>query len=157
MASKERALDIFWLLGQLDKKRHDVWDELTDEQRKEVSPYMILRWLAGNLDEPEQLVNLADEAAPLVFDFGNDKELMLKVLTACTVGGPKRYSWVNFKVAGGKKSSLAQRLVEEAYKLPPKQAKEVMPLFSKEQLFELAEQQGWQADEVKELKKELGK
>ena len=35
MAAKERALDIFQLLGDIDKKNYGLWDKLTDEQKKE--------------------------------------------------------------------------------------------------------------------------
>jgi hypothetical protein len=152
----ERALDIFWLLGQLDRKNHDVWEGLTEEQRKEVSPYVILRWLAGNVEEPEQLVNLADIAAPYAFEFGDEKDLMLKVFAACTVGGPKRYNWVNYKVTA-KRKNRAVGLVAETYKWPLRHAAEALHMFTNEELLELAQLQGWQADEVKDLKKELAK
>ena len=152
----ERALDLFWLLGQLDKKNFDVWEGLTEEQRKEVSPYMLLRWLAGSIDEPEQLVNLADIAAPLTFDLADKKELMLKVFAACTVGGAKRYAWANFKIAT-KKKSLARDLIATTYRWSKKQAAEARHMFTNDEILELAQAQGWQADEVKELKKELTK
>jgi len=152
----ERALDLFWLLGQLDKKKFGVWDTLTEEQRKEVSPYMLLRWLAGNLDEPEQLVNLADIAAPLTFDLADKKGLMLDLFTACTVGGPKRYTWTNYKITV-KKKSLARDLIAKTYRWSMKQAAEARHMFTNDDLLELAKDQGWQADEVKELKKELTK
>lgn len=152
----ERALDLFWLLGQLDRKKFGLWETLTEEQRKEVSPYMLLRWLSGNLDEPEQLVNLADIAAPLTFDLAHKKDLMLDLFAACTVGGPKRYNWVNYKIAT-KKKSLARDLIAKTYKWTLKQADEARHMFTNDELLELAQDQGWQADEVKELKKELAK
>lgn len=152
----ERALDLFWLLGQLDRKKFGLWDTLTEEQQKEVSPYMLLRWLAGNLDEPEQVVNLADIAAPVTFDLADKKDLMLDLFAVCTVGGPKRYSWVNFKVAT-KRKGKALGLIAKAYKWPLKHAAEALHMFTTDELIELAQDQGWQADEIKELKKELAK
>jgi len=152
----EHTLDIFWLLSQLDKKQHDVWEGLTDEQKKEVSPYVILRWMAGNIDEPEQLVNLGDIASLYAFELGDEKELLLKVLAACSVGGPKRYSWVPFKVTA-KRKNKALGLIASTYRWPMKHAAEAIHMFTIEELVQMAQDQGWQADELKDLKKELAK
>lgn len=153
MAAKERTLDIFWLLGQLDAKNFDVWDTLTEEQRKEVSPYVIMRWLMG-CAEPEQLVMLGDIANPCLFDFNDKKDLMLKILTTCTAGGSKRYKWVNPK-GSSKTASKALRLIASAYGMPLRHAADVRPLFKPDELIALAEAQGFQKDEIAELKKEL--
>lgn len=149
----ERTLDIFWLLGQLDAKNFDVWAQLTEAQRKEVSPYVILRWLAGCSD-PEQLVMLGEVASTCLFDFGDKPEFMLKVLAACTVNGSKRYKWVSPKGAT-KSSSKALQLIAHTYKMPLKHAADVRPLFTSAEVLELAEAQGWQKDELVDLKKEL--
>lgn len=151
--AKERALDIFWLLGQLDRKNFNLWSELTEEQRKEVSPYVILRWLMGT-DEPEQLIKLAELANSSLFDLADKKELMLMVLAASTVGGPKRYSWVTPK--GAAKSGRAVQLIAQTYRMPLKHATDVRPLFAAADIVALAEAQGWQKDELKDLQKELG-
>lgn len=149
----DRKLDIFWLLGQLDSKNFDLWDQLTEEQRKEVSPFVILRWLSGCSD-PEQLVLLGEVACSCLFEFGQKKELMLKVLTACTANGKKRYKWLSPKGAV-KASSKAVRLIAETYSMSLAHAAEVRPQFTVDELLALAEAQGWQKDEQKDLQKEL--
>jgi hypothetical protein len=151
--SVDRKVDLFWLLGQLDAKNFDLWDQLTEEQRKEVSPYMILRWLAG-CNDPEQLVMLGEVANACLFEFGNKKDLMLKVLTACTASGSKRYKWTAPKGAV-KSSSKALQLIADTYKMPLRHAIDVRPLFTNAEVTALAEAQGWQKDELAELKKEL--
>lgn len=149
----ERTLDIFWVLNQLDSKNFELWDQLSEDQRKEVSPFVILRWLTGCAD-PEQLVMLGEVASACLFEFGAKKELMLKVLAACTANGGKRYKWVNPK-GTSKTSSKALELIALTYKMSPKQAVEVLPLFTAAEITELAEAQGWQKDELKDLQKEL--
>lgn len=149
----ERTLDIFWLLNQLDSSNFDLWDQLTEEQRKEVSPFVILRWLSG-CNDPEQLVMLGDIAATYLFDFGQKKELMLKVLTACTCNGGKRYKWANPK-GTTKTSSKALQLIALTYGMSLKQAAEVRPQFTADEVVALAEAQGWQKDELSDLQKEM--
>jgi hypothetical protein len=151
--TQTRTLDIFWVLNQLDSKNFELWDQLTEDQRKEVSPFVILRWLTGCAD-PEQLVMLGEVASACLFEFGQQKELMLKVLAACTANGGKRYKWVNPKGAT-KSSSKAVQLIALTYKMSLRQATEVRPQFTAEEIVELATAQGWQKDEVKELQKEL--
>lgn len=148
-----RKVDIFWVLNQLDGKNFELWDQLNEDQRKEVSPFVILRWLTGCAD-PEQLVMLGEVASTCLFDFGQKKELMLKILAACTVNGAKRYRWVNPK-STTKSSSKALQLISLTYRMSPKQAAEVRPQFTIEEIVELATAQGWQKDELSDLQKEL--
>lgn len=149
--AKEKALDIFALFGELDRKNFDLWETWTEEQRKEFSPFMTLRWLAGT-HEPEQLVKLGDIACACLFEFSDKKELMLKVLTACTASGPKRYKWMPPKGAA-KSSSKMLELVAETYGMPQRHARDLMSLFSKDELTELGRAAGMQDDEVKEALK----
>ncbi len=137
--AKEHVLDVFWVLGELDRKNYGLWDQLTEEQRKEISPYMLLRWLAG-CDEPEQLVRLGDVAALCIFELGQQKELLLKLLTACTVGGSKRYQWANFK--GASKKTKALELIAKVYNMPMRHAEDIASLFSPDELKELALREG---------------
>lgn len=145
----DRKLDLFALLTSLDEHDFGAWSRLSEEERKEVSPYMLLRWLSG-CNDPEQLVNLGHIAAPCIFEFGKKPELALMVLAACTVNGHKRYKWTAPKTTP--KASKAIDLIAAAYKMPRKHAVDVLPMFSKEEIVELAEAQGWQKDEIKELK-----
>lgn len=150
----ERSVDIFWVLNQLDAKNFELWEQLDEQQRKDISPYVILRWLAGCSD-PEQLVKLGEIACSCLFEFGSKKELMLKVLAACTVNGSKRYKWINPKGAS-KSSSKALELIAMSYGLSLKHANDVRAQFTAAEIIELAEAQGWQKPEIKELQKELG-
>lgn len=144
-------VDIFWLLGQLDRKNYNVWNELTEDQRKSVTPYVLTMWMAGT-DDFEQLEKLGMIAAPCVFDFGNKPELMIKVLTACNTNGIKRYEWCAPK--NEKKFSRTIQLIASVYKMSHSHASDVISLFSWDDIEELARVQGYQQDEIKELKKE---
>lgn len=152
--SKERQLDIFDLLSKIDKKDFSIWDSLTEAQKKEFSPFIVLRWMAG-CNDPVQLIFLNEIVNPLVFTFGDQKEKLLKLLTVCSNGQSKRYSWVNYKLGGSKKMRKSVELIAHHYRLSPKEAEDSRKLFSDAEILELAEIEGWQKDEIAELKKEL--
>lgn len=152
--AKERALDIFGLLGQIDRKNYYIWDDLTDEQRKEFSPLVTMRWLAGCTD-PVQLIFLNDIVNVNGFLLGDHKEFLLKLLTVCSNGKQKRYQWINYKIGGSKKLRKSVELIAAHYRLGPKEAEDTRRLFSEEELIELAEAEGWQKDEIKEIQKEF--
>lgn len=154
--AKERALDIFTLLEQIDRKNYQLWDSLTEEQRKEFSPLVTLRWMAGTTD-PVQIIFLNEIMNPTIFPLGDKKEFLLKLLTVCSNGKLKRYQWINYKVGGSKKMKKSVELIASHYKLGPKEAEDTRRLFNEEELIELAEANGWQKDEIKELLGELRK
>ena len=154
--AKVRALDIFTLLDQVDRKNYAIWDSLTDEQMKEFSPLVTLRWMAGCTD-PVQLIFLNEIVNTTVFTLGEHKEFLLKLLTVCSNGKSKRYQWINYKLGGSKKMKKAVELVMNHYRLSPKEAEDTRKLFSDEEILALAEEQGLQKDEIKELLGELRK
>lgn len=153
--SKTRALDIFTLLGEIDRKNYGLWDTLSEEQKKEFSALVAMRWMAGTTDQ-RQIIFLNEIVNTAVFNIGDHKELLLKLLTVCASGGKRRYTWINFKVGGSKKIKRSVELVAEHYHMSNKEAEDTARLFSPQELMELGELQGLQKDELKELKKEVG-
>lgn len=152
--SKERALDIFVLLDQLDRKNYELWETLTDEQRKEFAPLVVTRWMAG-CDDAFQIVMLNEVMNIAVFPLGDRKSLLMRLLTVCSSGRRKRYKWVNFKTGGTKQCKRAIELIAATYHLSRSEAADTLKLFKPDELIALAEETGWQKDEIKELQKEL--
>lgn len=152
-----RALDIFELLGQLDRKNYQLWDQLSEEQRKAFSPLVTLRWMAGTSDHM-QIVMLNELINPLVFSFGAErKPVLMQLMTVCTSGRAQRYSWPAYNIKSSKKISKAIQAVAEFYQLNESDAEDTRQLFNDEEVLDLADQLGWQKDEVKDLKDELKK
>lgn len=150
---KPRALDIFTLLDQIDKKNYYIWDSLTEEQRKEFSPLIVMRWMAGCTD-PAQIVFLNDIVNVSVFVLGNHKEFLLKLLTVCSNGKQKRYQWINYRMTKQtKKNQKVIELISSFYKMSYKDAEDSVKLFSTEEIMELGEMSGLQKEELKDLKK----
>jgi hypothetical protein len=155
MATKERALDIFWLLDQFNRKDYSLWEKLTDEQKKEFSPLVVMRWLAGT-DDPAQLIFLNEIVNVSIFSLPNHPELLFKLLQVCCQGATRRHSWINYKVSGSsKKSKRSVELIAAHYHLTLKEAEDSRRLFSPEEILELGELHGLQKEELNELKKEI--
>jgi hypothetical protein len=149
----ERKLDLFWLLGELNKKNYELWDKLDDDQKKEISFYTLTMWLASTNDF-EQLYDLGTIGASYVFELNKHPQLMLLLLTSCTTKTNKRYTWLAPKnIKSGDKNAIS--LIADVYRTSLKEAKDLLPLFSSKEILELAEYQGWQPDEIKQLKKSL--
>lgn len=153
--AKERSLDVFDLLSKIDRKDYEIWDNLNEEQKKEFAPLVVMRWMAG-CGDPVQLIFLNEIVNTSVFQLGDHKELLLKLLTVCSNGKSKRYSWINYKVSNGsKKSKKVNELIATHYHMSLKEADEARPLFSEQEILELAEMHGLQKEEIAEIKKEL--
>jgi len=155
MSEKKRALDIFYLLGEIDRKNYTVWDTLTDEQKKEFSPLVTMRWMAGTTDQ-RQLIFLNELVNTSVFNLGDHKELLLKLLTVCSGGDKKRYQWINYKLTSNKKAKRAVELVAQHHRVSLREAGQLVKLYSPKELMELAESHGLQKEELRDLKKEIG-
>jgi len=153
--AKERALDIFMLLGEIDKKNYNVWDSLSEDQKKEFSALVTMRWMAGTTDE-RQIIFLNEVVNLAVFNLPDHRELLLKLLTVCSSGETRRYTWINYKLGGAKKNKKAVELIAEHYQMSLRDAEDTVRLFSPDEIMELGEDCGLQKDELKLLKKECG-
>jgi hypothetical protein len=155
MAAKERSLDIFDLLKTLDQKNLHIWENLSEDQQKEFSPLVTLKWLRGT-SNLEQLTYLNELVNPIVFHLGSEKEFILKMMAVCTSGGTKRYSWQPAKTASSKKKDeLKIKVITNSTGHSRKKIRDIESIFSDDQVIEMAENLGWQKEELAQLKKEL--
>lgn len=151
--AKEFALDIFHLLGQIDKKDTLFYSKLTDEQRKAYSPLVSMRWMSGTSDE-RQIIYLNELVNRFVFNMGDHKELLFKLQCAASSGTPRRYNWMAAKTSGGKKNKGLD-IVMQYYDYGVREAKAAMQLLGNEDILLMAEELGFQKEELAKLKKEL--
>ena len=150
--AKEFALDIFHLLGQIDKKDTLFYSKLTDEQRKAYSPLVSMRWMSGTSDE-RQIIYLNELVNRFVFNMGDHKELLFKLQCAASSGTPRRYNWMAAKTSGGKKNKGLD-IVMQYYDYGVREGKAAMALLGSEDILLMAEELGYQKEELAKLKKE---
>lgn len=152
---KSFALDIFEVLRKLSTGDTQLYDSLTDEERKSISPLVVMRWMSGTSDM-RQIVMLNEFVNPFVFSIGgNHKELLVKLLAVASSKQPHRYKWVPIKKKEGKESALSIKVLMEAYEYSAREVREIIRHVSPAEIYEIAEQLGWQSDELKKLKKEI--
>ncbi len=153
--AKERKLEIFPFLTKLSTKDWEYYEALDDDQKKEVSPYVIMRWLSG-VSDARQVFFLNVAVNPYAFSLQKHKGLLIKLMTICTSGRKQRCKWI--KMAKRKKpSSKIIDLVKSYFSYSSVEAEEALPLLDDETLLEYAKQLAYQPEEIKQLKRDLKK
>lgn len=149
MANRD-AFDLFAALDSLTAGDLTWYDRLSPEGKKAAAPLIIMRWLCGTSDAA-QIVRLNEFANRYVFSLGQDKALLFKLLAAATTKRPKRYYWL--KGPGAVTKKLALEVAKEYYGWSTREA-ELQPIAA-EDTIKMAEELGWDSDQLKKLKKEL--
>ena len=153
----ERALDLFKFLDQINRKKRDGYRNLTEEEQKEVAPLVIMRWLSGTKDEA-QIQFLNQVLNPFVFDLAKHKELLYMLMTVCTDGSYKRYSWLKAKGKSTPSMPLSLEVVKKENPfLSHRQAIDALKLFSEGDILAAAEGLGYEKDELTKIKAEFKK
>ena len=154
MAAKR--VEIFKLLGGLSKKSTTFYDNLSDEEKRQVAPLVVQRWLSGT-DNARQVFFLNELVNPFVFSLYKHPDLLIKLMTICTPGRFQKHQWK--KALTKKKSNTpnAVRVIRETFGYNTLDAIEALPLLTNADILAYAEDLGLQPDEIRKLKAELKK
>lgn len=148
-----QKLDIFKILGQLNKKDRDFYNRLTDDEKKQVLPYLLMRWMSGCSDQA-QIFILNEVVNPYVFALHRHKPLISYLLTVPTDGKFKKYKWVK-NTANVGNMPLSQAVIAEYFGYNSRDSKDALKLLSDDAIIRHAEELGRQPDEIAKIKKEL--
>jgi hypothetical protein len=145
-------LDIFKVLEKVDQQDIEYFDQLNDEEKKSIEPYMLMLWLSGTKSKTQiKLLNIF--LNPVVFEFSNHKNLLYKLLIVASDGKKKRYNWNSRKKAH--KYSTSTEIMKKYYNCSSKNAREYISLLGCDDIVELAEELGEQDDVIKKIRKEF--
>lgn len=153
---QERKLDLFKLLDAISKKNKTYYRELSPEEQKEVAPLVIMRWLSGTKD-PTQVFFLNQVVNPFVFDLSKHKELLYMLMTVCTDGKFKRYTWQKAKGKLIPAMPVSTGVLKQYYNYSTKEALDVLPIMGESDIIALAELQSYEKDEISKIKAEFKK
>lgn len=149
----EHKVDIFKVLDSLSRGDKNVWESFTEEEQKSISPLILMRWLSGTSSQ-RQIVYLNELANHLIFVLAKHPSLLLKVLSCCTDKRPGRFQWIPQKKSSGSKK-LSVKVLQEYYNYSSREAMMYLHLVNKDNMVKMAEELGWEKDELTKLKKEL--
>ena len=145
-------LDIFDLLGRLNSaKSDDVYAKLSDEEKKGFAPLVVMRWMSGTSDE-RQIMLLNEFVNPSVFTLGKHPHLLMLLLQATSSKTNKRYQWLGIK--SKKKNIEAMKVVQEYYEMSMREVKLLNPFPPEAEVLKMAEELGWQKEDIAKLQKE---
>lgn len=146
-------LDIFDLLSRLNNpKAGDIYSQLSDDEKKGFAPLVGMRWMSGTSDE-RQIMMLNEFANPSIFTLGKHPHLLMQVLQACSSKTPKRYQWIGIK--SKKKNVETLKVIQEYYEMSAREARMMNPLPPEAEIISMAEELGWDKDDMNKLKKEF--
>lgn len=154
----EDKLSIKNEMAQFDRKNRNFYDDLTDEEKKKFSPWLMIRWgssVAGNADLQAYYVMSCNERLNKNFyDISTKEHKKLQWLLATTVSpgmGNQYHQWI-----APKKKTTDNKAINFLRKLYPHLKEDDIKLMSEinttDELKAYAKGLGW-AD--KDIKKEL--
>lgn len=150
----ERKLDIFRVLAAADAKNAKFYSQLTEDERKEFQPFVVARWMSGT-SNTGQLLMINEFLNPYLFTLTGHKELLWQLLTICNAGKSQRYKW--FKLPGKRESGRpnAIKAVREYFKYSTREAVDALDILKRSEVIEIAEQLGWQPDDIAKIRREI--
>lgn len=155
---KERALDIKTVLKAIDVKQRNFLETLSEEELKEFSAYMMIRWSANvqGISELEDyyLISCNEKLNKNFFDISSTKHQKLQWLITTTISpgmGVQYHPWISLKKR--KSDNKIVKFLRQFYPMMKDDELELMAeINDKDELKKMAIKHGW---EEKDIKKEL--
>lgn len=140
---------------QFDRKNRDFYDELTDEERKKFSPYLMIRWgssVNGPVDlQAYYLIATNERLNKNFFDINTTKHKKLQWLLATTVSpnmGNQYHQWIAPKKKGS--DNKAVKFLRQQYpELKEDEIQLLAKLNDKDDIKHLARELGWDDKRIK--------
>lgn len=147
MADKLPLKDI---LAAVDMGAHNVWDEMSDDERKQVSFWLLNRYVSavkGNRESQELAVFKTNEFYNKNWiNISTTKHSKLFWQTLCLAGNSKKieyHEYIGHKKRGGDNNSKAVKFLQELYpNMKDDEAELLARISTKKELRQLAEEYG---------------
>lgn len=158
---KEYKVELFPLLRNIATRNSAYFDSLSEDQQKEISPFLIMRWLTGCNDGSRnsamQIYFINAVVNPLVFPLGKHKKLLYDLMSASCTGKDCRWNFNKSNQKKGAGFSKTTAVIKTVFDYSTKEALDALPLLKDATIVEMAEDLGYQKEELAALKKELKK
>ena len=154
-APASEKLNIANEMRQLDRKNRGFYDELTAEEKKKFSTYLMLRWSSAvQCSDPAieayYVMSCNENLNKNFFDLGRHPKLQWLMSTAVSPGiGESRHQWIAPKKREGG-GTKARKFLQEIYPhLREDEIDLLRRINSDEDIKQLARQHGWDEKRIK--------
>lgn len=149
------AMAIWNITSAADKKDYGYYDRLNEDQKKEFSPYLIMRWFSnvdGNGDISKYYAVSTNEFVNSnLFDLSKHKKLLWQCICASSPGlNRQKHGWLS-ATKGRKSSSLKNKLLEYLPNTKLDDIELLMKVHSTEEIKEWLKQFGIEEKVLKSL------
>jgi hypothetical protein len=148
--SDRSAFDLFSGLASLSRGDKSWFQNLSPEGQKAAAPFVMARWMTGTSDA-QQILRINTFVNPFLFTGTTDKSGLFKLMAVAATGKNARYSWL--KGPGPKSKKLSLEVIKQYYECSTREANTYR--IDAASLLEMAEECGWEKDEIAKLKKEV--
>lgn len=145
-------------MAEFDQKNRAFYDELTDEERKKFSTYLMLRWgsavQTNNTDlQKYYIISMNEQANKHFWSLGKHPKLQWLLLTTVSPGmGKFRHEWIAYK--GKQAKNKRAKLLGNFYPEIKTNDLEMMSDIMTDQQFKtLLADHGWDDKQIKEAMK----
>jgi len=147
-------VDIFKLLNGIASNKMDALDNLSEEELKTVSPYVLQMWIKGADNNLENRLVLTNEFAnQYMFPLGDHPKLLYRLLCYSNDFDEetKFYYQKKKKI---KTHNFTLKTLMKYYGYDERHASDIIPLLSAEDILSIGEELGYEKEDVKKLKNE---
>ena len=145
-------------MAQFDRKNRDFYDELSEEERKKFSPYLMIRWGSSVGGDPMlqayYLMSTNEKLNKHFFDINTTQHKKLQWLLATTVSpnmGNQYHQWIAAKKKSGTDSKVIKYLREQYPHLKDDEIQLMALLNDKADIKEHARTMGMQDADIKKV------
>lgn len=153
---KAKKLPLPQVLAAIDFKQRDFYANLPDEDKKGIAPYVLQRFAStvqGDVDlQAYWLMAINSRVNVGLFELNKHPDLQWKLLTSCSPGMGKQYHpWVPLPKADTENNRVIKFLATIYPASKHSDLRMIAELNSVDELKLLAEQQGYNKSEIKEI------
>jgi hypothetical protein len=145
-------IDLFEVLENVDNFNLEYIDGLSEDIQKQVSNYMLLKWMACSNDA-DKIHRLASAPNKSLFELGKHPSLVMHLLASCGLGKKDFYKWKK-KQARKSNKPLTVELLKQYYNTSKDDAVKDSRLMDFQSMEEIAEDLG-RYEDIPKLRKEF--
>jgi hypothetical protein len=147
-------LNIGYEMTQLDRKNRDFYDDLTDEERKKFSTYLMVRWSSSVQADGDiqayYVMSCNENLNTNFFDISQHPKLQWLCATTVSPGiGTFRHQWISPKKKEGSDAKISKALRALFPDLKEDEIDVLRRINTKDDIKQLAREHGWTDDRIK--------